>query len=202
MIRNACVNDGTAESGQEVRNADLLADYLAGAGIDIETFETAPGRTSLVTRIEGTDPDAPRLCLMGHTDVVPVTPEGWDRDPFGGELIGDEIWGRGAVDMLNLTSSMAVAFRHLVTPVGATRATSCSSPSPTKRPAAPTALVCWPRSALGPSALRLRAHRVRRHPGGGFVAVDHRREGCWLAPSAREGHAGSRFDALSAPTTP
>ena len=24
---------------------------------------------------------------MGHTDVVPVTPEGWSRDPFGGELI-------------------------------------------------------------------------------------------------------------------
>ena len=58
------------------------------------------------------------LCLMGHTDVVPVSPDGWSRDPFGGELIrnadgADEVWGRGAIDMLNLTSSMAVAFRHL-----------------------------------------------------------------------------------------
>ena len=55
---------------------------------------------------------------MGHTDVVPVNESGWSRDPFGGELIttGDgvtEVWGRGAVDMLNLTASMAVAFRHL-----------------------------------------------------------------------------------------
>ena len=24
---------------------------------------------------------------MGHTDVVPVNPEGWSRDPFGGELV-------------------------------------------------------------------------------------------------------------------
>jgi acetylornithine deacetylase/succinyl-diaminopimelate desuccinylase-like protein len=50
---------------------------------------------------------------MGHTDVVPVNPDMWDRDPFGGELVDGEVWGRGAVDMLNLTASMAVAFRHL-----------------------------------------------------------------------------------------
>jgi acetylornithine deacetylase/succinyl-diaminopimelate desuccinylase-like protein len=55
------------------------------------------------------------LCLMAHTDVVPVTPSGWKEDPFGGELIGNEVWGRGAVDMLNLTASMAVAFRHVAT---------------------------------------------------------------------------------------
>jgi len=50
---------------------------------------------------------------MGHTDVVPVNPAGWDNDPFGGEVIDGEVWGRGAIDMLNLTSSMAVAFRQL-----------------------------------------------------------------------------------------
>ena len=50
---------------------------------------------------------------MGHTDVVPVSPAGWQRDPFGGELVDGEVWGRGAIDMLNLTSSMAVATKHL-----------------------------------------------------------------------------------------
>ena len=35
----------------------------------------------------------------------------WRHDPFGGELIDGEVWGRGAVDMLNLTASMAVAMR-------------------------------------------------------------------------------------------
>ena len=118
LIRNACVNDGTAASGHEVRNADLLRAYLGDTGLDLETYEPTPGRTSLVARIEGTDPSAPTLCLMGHTDVVPVTAEGWRRDPFGGELVADdegtrEVWGRGAIDMLNLTASMAVAFRHL-----------------------------------------------------------------------------------------
>ena len=119
LIRHQCVNESTPESGQEVRNALLLRDELEGLGLDFETIETAPGRTSLVARYEGTDPDAPDLCLMGHTDVVPVNPDGWVNDPFGGELITSsdgvtEVWGRGAVDMLNVTSSMLVAFREVV----------------------------------------------------------------------------------------
>lgn len=120
LIQNQCVNDGTPESGNEERSAKLLRDELEGTGVDFETYEPTPGRTSLVARWEGTDKDAPALCLMGHTDVVPVSPEGWERDPFGGELVAGatpgeaEVWGRGAVDMLNLTSSMAVAFRHMI----------------------------------------------------------------------------------------
>jgi acetylornithine deacetylase/succinyl-diaminopimelate desuccinylase-like protein len=113
LIRNACVNDGTQESGGEVRSVDLLASYLEGTGLDMERYEPAPGRASLVARIEGSDPNAPSLLLMGHTDVVPVNAERWRQDPFGGELVDGEVWGRGAVDMLNETSSMAVAFRRL-----------------------------------------------------------------------------------------
>jgi acetylornithine deacetylase/succinyl-diaminopimelate desuccinylase-like protein len=113
LIRNQCVNDGTVASGEETRSAELLAGYLSGVG-DHETFEPQPGRTSLVARLEGSDPDAPSLLLMGHTDVVPVNPDGWSRDPFSGELVDGFVWGRGAIDMLNLTASQAVAFRRLV----------------------------------------------------------------------------------------
>lgn len=115
LIRNECVNDGTVESGQEIRNAEVLAGFLEGSGVDLQLFHAAPGRTTLVARVEGSDPSAPSLCLNGHTDVVPVSPDGWSRDPFGGELVDGEVWGRGAVDMLNLTASMAVALRHLLT---------------------------------------------------------------------------------------
>lgn len=118
LIRNECVNDGSAESGHETRNADVLQSYVEFDGVDIERWEPTPDRASFVARLPGTDPDAPSLCLMGHTDVVPVTPAGWREDPFGGEIIRnehghDEVWGRGAIDMLNLTSSMAVVFRSL-----------------------------------------------------------------------------------------
>ena len=114
LIRNACVNDGTDGVGRRIpQRRRCWPAYLEGPGLDLETYEAAPGRTSLVARIEGTDPTAPTLLLMGHTDVVPVNPEHWSRDPFGGELVDGEVWGRGAVDMLNLTSSMAVAVRRL-----------------------------------------------------------------------------------------
>ena len=115
LIRNACVNDGTVASGHEDRSVDVLGSYLspASSGLDLEVYEPEPGRSSLVARIEGTDPTAPTLLLMGHTDVVPANPDGWERDPFGGELVDGVVWGRGAVDMLNLTASMAVATRHL-----------------------------------------------------------------------------------------
>jgi acetylornithine deacetylase/succinyl-diaminopimelate desuccinylase-like protein len=115
LIRNACVNDGTPGSGGEARNADLLSSYLEGAGFDIERYEPVDGRANLVARMEGSDPQAPSLLLMGHTDVVPVNPDRWREDPFGAELIDGEVWGRGAVDMLNLTASMAVAVRRLAT---------------------------------------------------------------------------------------
>src|SRR5919204_4615050 len=113
LIRNGCVNDGRPESGHESRSVELLTSYLEGAGLDIERFEPVPDRARIVARIGGSDPAAPSLLLMGHTDVVPVNADRWRRDPFGGELVDGEVWGRGAFDMLSLTASMAVAFRRL-----------------------------------------------------------------------------------------
>jgi len=113
LIRNACVNDGTPDSGQEYRSADLLQGYLEGSGVDMETYEPSPGRKSLVAKIAGTDPSAPSLMLLGHTDVVPANADDWTHDPFGGDLIDAMVWGRGAIDMLNLTTTMAIAMRHL-----------------------------------------------------------------------------------------
>ncbi len=115
LIRNRCVNDGDIHSGDESRNADALCGYLGSVGIEVARFHPpeTPNRSSLVARIDGSDPDAPAVALMGHTDVVPVSEESWTRDPFGGELVDGEVWGRGAVDMLNQTAAMAVALRRL-----------------------------------------------------------------------------------------
>jgi acetylornithine deacetylase/succinyl-diaminopimelate desuccinylase-like protein len=113
LIRNRCVNDGSEASGQEVRNAEVLQAVLEAAGVAVERHEAAPGRATLLARIEGSDPEAPSLGLLGHTDVVPVHEHRWTHDPFGGELIDGEVWGRGAIDMLNMTASMAIAVRDL-----------------------------------------------------------------------------------------
>ena len=115
LIRNACVNTGEESSGGESRSCDALESYFAGSGLSCERYTSSPGRMSLITRIQGSDPKAATLLLMGHTDVVPVSPSGWKRDPFAAELVDGVVWGRGAIDMLNLTSTMAVATRRLRT---------------------------------------------------------------------------------------
>ncbi|HVL32356.1 MAG TPA: peptidase M20 family protein, partial [Actinomycetota bacterium] len=65
MIRNQCVNDGRLESGNEVRSVDTLVSYFEDAGAEMQRYEPFPGRGSLICRIEGSDPSAPSLCLMG-----------------------------------------------------------------------------------------------------------------------------------------
>jgi succinyl-diaminopimelate desuccinylase len=42
----------------------------------------------------------PNLVFAGHTDVVPAGNEAlWSHSPFAGEVSGDKLFGRGAVDM-------------------------------------------------------------------------------------------------------
>jgi acetylornithine deacetylase/succinyl-diaminopimelate desuccinylase-like protein len=53
LIRNACVNDGTDDSGFESRSTDVLAQYLGDSGLDLERYSARPGRENLVARIEG-----------------------------------------------------------------------------------------------------------------------------------------------------
>ncbi len=112
LIRNRCVNDGTPESGQEAVSVATLIDFF---GVEGEIFEPAAGRQSLVYRVKGSDPAAPSLALMPHLDVVPADPTGWSVDPFAAEIIDGFVYGRGAVDMLNVTASMAVAARPYLT---------------------------------------------------------------------------------------
>jgi acetylornithine deacetylase/succinyl-diaminopimelate desuccinylase-like protein len=55
----------------------------------------------------------------GHVDVVPVrspdgvTYPGWESDPFQGEIKDGQVWGRGAVDMLNTVAVHAVVFAKM-----------------------------------------------------------------------------------------
>src|SRR4051812_41392718 len=113
LIRNGCVSEGTPSTGNEILNAELLHRLVAGPGVETAIVTPSGGRPSLVARIEGSDPAASSLCLAAHTDVVPAEPGEWTHDPFGGQLIDGEVWGRGAVDMLGQAAAMAVAVRKL-----------------------------------------------------------------------------------------
>ncbi len=108
LIRNKCVNDGSPDSGQEALSVRTLVEYF---GVEGEVFEPVDGRQSLVYRVPGFDPEAPSLALVPHLDVVPVDPAGWSRDPFAAEIEDGFVYGRGAVDMLNITAAMTAAVR-------------------------------------------------------------------------------------------
>ena len=114
LIRNACVNDGTAESGEEVRSADLLHDLPRGRRPRPRALRARSGPGQHRGPDRGQRPQRAHAPAHGpHRRRAGEPRRAGSRDPFGGELIDGEVWGRGAVDMLNVTASMAVAFRHL-----------------------------------------------------------------------------------------
>lgn len=112
LIRNACVNDGTVSSGNEARSVATLQEFF---GVEGQVFEPEPGRQSLVYRVEGSDPGGHSLALVPHLDVVPADPTGWSVDPFAAAVDDGFVYGRGAVDMLNVASAMAVAVKPYLT---------------------------------------------------------------------------------------
>ncbi|MCT1451736.1 M20/M25/M40 family metallo-hydrolase [Corynebacterium sp. p3-SID1145] len=117
LIRNACVNDLTADSGEEVRNAETLEEFFAGTDVQVRRFEPHPGRVSVAFTVPGSEPSAEPLTLLGHTDVVPVDEDKWTQKPFGAEVVqaedGARIYGRGATDMLFITAAMAAVTREV-----------------------------------------------------------------------------------------
>lgn len=115
LVQNACVNDFTPGSGQEVRNADTLTEFFADTlGINIQRFEPEPERASLVVTVPGTNPqEAEPLTFLAHTDVVPVDKQHWTKPPFEGMIEDGKIYGRGTVDMLFITAAMAVVTREV-----------------------------------------------------------------------------------------
>ena len=113
LIRNRCVNrrNPRFRSGDPFR-ADAES-FFAAYGIAAEILESSPGRASVIARVPGGEAGEPALAYMSHLDVVPANDEDWTANPFGGELRGGYVWGRGALDMLSTTAAQAVAFAEL-----------------------------------------------------------------------------------------
>jgi acetylornithine deacetylase/succinyl-diaminopimelate desuccinylase-like protein len=112
LIRIDTTNTGDlATCAGERGAAEYVAAKLADAGLTPEIRESAPGRTSVVARFEGSDPDRGALLLHGHLDVVPADPAEWSVHPFSGEVRDGYIWGRGAVDMKDFDAMVLAVIR-------------------------------------------------------------------------------------------
>ena len=97
--------------GNETRAAEALQRYLAGNGVESRLVAKTPERANLVARLEGGD--GPGLVLLAHTDTVLAEPAEWTRDPWSGDVVDGEVWGRGALDMKGHVAAAAVAFASL-----------------------------------------------------------------------------------------
>ena len=84
--------------GRERDCARSIGAMLQDSGFQVEYYEYADSRTSVVARAGGSAAKAP-LCLTGHIDVVPLGSRKWSKDPFRGETDGDRLYGRGSSDM-------------------------------------------------------------------------------------------------------
>jgi acetylornithine deacetylase/succinyl-diaminopimelate desuccinylase-like protein len=111
LLRALLRVDTSNPPGNETHAAEILRAYLAESGISCRLIEKVPGRANLVARLPGGG--GPSLAFLCHTDTVPAEPEEWSRSPWSGDLVDEEVWGRGALDMKDQVAASAVAFASL-----------------------------------------------------------------------------------------
>ncbi len=114
LIRIDTSNRGGGDAEPERPAADYVARYLTELGLEPQIIESAPGRASVITRIEGREPELPALVLHGHLDVVPADPANWSVDPFAGVIKDGMLWGRGAVDMKDMDAMMLTSIAEIL----------------------------------------------------------------------------------------
>jgi succinyl-diaminopimelate desuccinylase len=95
---------------------DVVEETLSQAGFKIERLKFFDGGSYAVDNIFarfGTD--APHICFMGHTDVVPPGPlENWTHPPFDAVIKDGILYGRGAADMkTGVAASIAAAINFI-----------------------------------------------------------------------------------------
>lgn len=101
------------------RVCEYLAERLLAQGWQVELLRAtgSPGdsdswpRWNMVARLS--HGPGPCVHFNGHHDVVEVG-HGWTRDPFGGELVGDRIYGRGACDMKGGIAASIIAAESFI----------------------------------------------------------------------------------------
>ncbi len=93
-----------APFGQPNREAlDLMLDLAVAKGMTIKDIEGYAGYAEIGTGEK-------MIMSLGHLDVVPVGP-GWRHQPFGAEIDGEYLYGRGTSDDKGPTMAMFYAIQ-------------------------------------------------------------------------------------------
>lgn len=111
LLRELLRIDTVNPPGNETAAAEAVGAYLTRSGVPWRLVSREPHRANLVARLPGGE--GPSLMLTGHTDTVVADPAAWTRDPWSGDLVDGEVWGRGALDMKGHVAAATVAFASL-----------------------------------------------------------------------------------------
>lgn len=107
----------TISSRSNLPLIDHVASRLAALGIEHRRLYSPQGDKANLWAMIG--PDVPGgVVLSGHSDVVPVEGQSWDRDPFTLYRVGERLFGRGTADMKGfLACAIALLEQHRHAPL-------------------------------------------------------------------------------------
>src|SRR5699024_4352595 len=89
---------------------EFICKWLEKADITYQLQEVEPNRSNIIARITGSRKRAP-IILIAHCDTVPAG-EGWTMDPFGVDILGNKLYGRGSADMKSGLASALYALKE------------------------------------------------------------------------------------------
>ena len=93
-------------SGEEGPTADLIAAYLKTKGVKTQRLHN-----NIIANNKHWQEDKPTIILNSHHDTVKIN-NGWTKDPFGAEVEGDKLFGRGSNDAGGALVSLIATFVH------------------------------------------------------------------------------------------
>src|SRR4051812_13989497 len=113
LLQQYVAIDTSNPPGDTRKAADFLAAILEREAIPVTRYESAPGKAILYARLKATvsPPAGKAILLLHHMDVVPADRSQWKVDPFSATIQGNELWGRGAMDMKGAGIAHLLAFR-------------------------------------------------------------------------------------------
>ena len=112
LVKLNSVWDPLSGTGEQVV-ADFVASWAARRNFENHMDQVAPGRSNVIITWKAGAGER-TLMFEGHTDVVtPGDTEAWKYDPFGAEIVGGRMYGRGTNDTKGNLAAMLIAMHAL-----------------------------------------------------------------------------------------
>src|SRR3989339_11456 len=117
LVQKVLSIDSQNPPGNEKAIGDFIIKEMKPLGLDVRLVSYKKDRPNVIVTMKGSLPrkEAAReaLLLTPHTDVVPIG-KGWKFSPFGKDIVGGRIYGRGASDDKGNLACAMEAVRSLV----------------------------------------------------------------------------------------